>query len=181
MFHRSEKSLEEARKQLDEIAFPEDIAYIKNPLQKALNALEAWENEVWIAVSWSYFLPVFCFRLYLFNYPFAYFCKKNVDNISNGSHALSGGDSWHSSYWLIAHYHLQHLMRNSRLKFNVFDISVILKFYEKARLSKSVITISNNCDARANNVWVICELWSSHQSQRQPWPKYPTSNHQNIP
>ena len=46
MFHRSEKSLEEARKQLDEIAFPEDIAYIKNPLRKALNALEAWENEV---------------------------------------------------------------------------------------------------------------------------------------
>ncbi|CAG8572954.1 3735_t:CDS:2 [Paraglomus brasilianum] len=46
MFHGSEnQSSEEARKQLDETAFPEDIAYIKNPLQKAFNALEAWENE----------------------------------------------------------------------------------------------------------------------------------------
>jgi len=46
MFHRSKnQSLEEARKQLDKTAFPEDIAYIKNPLQKALNVLEAWENK----------------------------------------------------------------------------------------------------------------------------------------
>src|SRR6185437_11288728 len=33
MFHESEnQSLEEARKQLDETAFPDDIAYIKNTL-----------------------------------------------------------------------------------------------------------------------------------------------------